>query len=71
MPTRNEYLHALECLKDLMKFVNENEDARFGTSFRMLDMNKEIMMETDLGYWEEGNESLLKYLERKAENGER
>lgn len=61
-----DYKKALECLNYLVQFVRDIQNPNVGSTGIMFDKNGEIIMRTDIGYWEEGNVDLRSYLMKKA-----
>ena len=63
-----DYKKALDCLDYIIKFVDSIKDREESGQIITFDEDGEIIMDTDVGYWEDGNEDLRAYLQRKVKN---
>ena len=63
-----DYKKALDCLDYIIKFVDSIEDYAESGQAIIFDEDGEVIMRTDVGYWEQGNEELRSYLQRKVKN---
>ena len=61
-----DYKKALECFDYVIDFVKSIDNPSRGASYIMLDKQGETIMETDLGYWYDGNDQLREYLRKKS-----
>lgn len=62
-----DYKKALECFDYVIDFVKSIDNPSRGASYIMIDRQGETIMETDLGYWYDGNDQLREYLRKKSE----